>query len=33
LYYGRNGVMPAFKDTLGEQKVHLVSAYIYSLSQ
>jgi cytochrome c oxidase cbb3-type subunit 3 len=30
---GRNGVMPAFKDTLGEKKIHLVSAYVYSLSQ
>ncbi|MGI9277262.1 MAG: cytochrome-c oxidase, cbb3-type subunit III [Endozoicomonas sp.] len=30
---GRNGVMPAWKDILGEEKVHLVSAYIYSLSK
>ena len=29
---GRNGVMPAWKDILGEEKVHLVSTYIYSLS-
>ncbi|MCL6415769.1 cytochrome-c oxidase, cbb3-type subunit III [Aestuariirhabdus sp. Z084] len=29
---GRNGVMPAWNDILGEDKVHLVSAYIYSLS-
>jgi cytochrome c oxidase cbb3-type subunit 3 len=29
---GRNGVMPAHKDFLGEDKVHLVSAYIYSLT-
>ncbi len=29
---GRNGVMPAHKDLLGEQKVHILSAYIYSLS-
>lgn len=29
---GRNGVMPAFKDRLGENKVHVVAAYIYSLS-
>lgn len=29
---GRNNVMPAFKDLLGESKVHLLSAYIYSLS-
>lgn len=30
---GRNGVMPAWKDILGSEKVHLVSAYIYSLSK
>jgi cytochrome c oxidase cbb3-type subunit 3 len=29
---GQNGVMPAHKDFLGEDKVHIVSAYIYSLS-
>ncbi|WP_426416838.1 cytochrome-c oxidase, cbb3-type subunit III [Aestuariirhabdus sp. LZHN29] len=29
---GRNGVMPPWNDILGEDKVHLVSAYIYSLS-
>ncbi len=29
---GRAGVMPAWKDILGEEKVHVVSAYIYSLS-
>ena len=33
LTYGRNGVMPNFKDRLGEQKIHLVAAYVYSLSQ
>ncbi|MDP5029445.1 MAG: cytochrome-c oxidase, cbb3-type subunit III [Paraglaciecola sp.] len=33
LTYGRNGVMPAFKNTLGEKKIHLVAAYVYSLSQ
>jgi cytochrome c oxidase cbb3-type subunit 3 len=33
LNYGRNGVMPSFKDTLGEDKVHVVAAYVYSLSQ
>lgn len=33
LNYGRNGVMPAFKETLGENKVHVVAAYVYSLSQ
>jgi cytochrome c oxidase cbb3-type subunit 3 len=30
---GRNGRMPAHKDFLGEAKVHLLAAYIYSLSQ
>lgn len=30
---GRNGSMPAHKDFLGEKKVHLLAAYIYSLSQ
>ncbi|RRJ84460.1 cytochrome-c oxidase, cbb3-type subunit III [Aestuariirhabdus litorea] len=29
---GRNGVMPAWNDILGEDKVHLVTAYVYSLS-
>jgi cytochrome c oxidase cbb3-type subunit 3 len=29
---GRNGVMPAHGDFLGEDKVHLLAAYIYSLS-
>ncbi|UYM18775.1 cytochrome-c oxidase, cbb3-type subunit III [Endozoicomonas euniceicola] len=28
---GRNGVMPAWKHILGEEKVHLVSTYVYSL--
>ncbi len=32
LNYGRNGVMPAFNKTLGENKVHVVAAYVYSLS-
>lgn len=32
LYYGRAGVMPAFKERLGEDKVHVVAAYVYSLS-
>ncbi len=31
--HGRAGVMPAWKDILGEQKVHVISAYVYSLSQ
>ena len=30
---GRTGVMPAWKEILGEEKVHLVSTYIYSLSR
>ena len=30
---GRNGVMPAHKDFLGEQKVQLVSAYVLSLAE
>lgn len=30
--YGRSGVMPAWMDILGEDKVQLVSAYVWSLS-
>ncbi|MDO8330447.1 MAG: cytochrome-c oxidase, cbb3-type subunit III [Fluviicoccus sp.] len=30
---GRNGHMPAWKDQLGEEKIHLLAAYVYSLSQ
>ncbi|MEE9448151.1 MAG: hypothetical protein V3V09_09335, partial [Arenicellales bacterium] len=30
--HGRVGVMPAHGDFLGKDKVHLVSAYVYSLS-
>lgn len=30
---GRAGVMPAWKDILGEEKVHVISAYVYSVSQ
>ena len=30
---GRNGHMPAHKDFLGADKVHLLASYIYSLSQ
>ena len=30
--YGRSGVMPAWKDILGEDKVQLVAAYVWSLS-
>lgn len=30
--YGRAGVMPAQKDMLSENKIHLLAAYVYSLS-
>ena len=30
--YGRSGVMPAWIDILGEDKVQLVAAYVWSLS-
>lgn len=30
---GRNGVMPAFKETLGEDKIHILTAYVYGLTQ
>ncbi len=30
---GRSGKMPAHKDFLGEDKVHLLTAYVYSLSK
>lgn len=30
---GRNGQMPAFKDSLGEGKVHLLAAYVWGLSR
>ena len=33
LLLGRNGVMPAFKDTLGEDKIHVITAYVYRLSR
>ncbi len=33
LEQGRAGVMPPWKDILGEDKVHLLTAYVYSLSQ
>jgi len=29
---GRNGKMPAHRDFLGKEKVHLLAAYVYSLS-
>lgn len=30
---GRNGIMPAFTDRLGQDKVHILAAYVYQLSQ
>ena len=30
--HGRNGQMPAQEDFLGNDKVHLLAAYVYSLS-
>ncbi|MBC7198493.1 MAG: cytochrome-c oxidase, cbb3-type subunit III [Stutzerimonas sp.] len=33
LRYGRNGKMPAQEANLGNDKVHLLAAYVYSLSQ
>ena len=30
---GRNGVMPAHKEMLTEDKIHLLTAYVYSLTQ
>lgn len=30
---GRNGVMPAHKDLMGEDKIHILTAYVYGLSQ
>ena len=33
LIKGRNGQMPAQLDRLGEAKIHLLTAYVYSLSQ
>ncbi len=30
---GRNGQMPAFKDTLSEDKIHILTAYVYGLSK
>ena len=30
---GRNGQMPAQAERLGEAKIHLLTAYVYSLSQ
>ena len=33
LRVGRNGQMPAYGDKLGEDKIHLLTAYIYGLSR
>jgi len=30
---GRNGAMPAFADTLSEDKIHILAAYVYGLNQ
>lgn len=30
---GRNGVMPAFSETLSEDKIHILSAYVYGLNK
>ncbi len=30
---GRNGVMPAWETIMGKEKVHLVAAYVYSISR
>jgi cytochrome c oxidase cbb3-type subunit 3 len=30
---GRNGVMPTHKNTLSEDKIHILAAYVYGLSQ
>jgi cytochrome c oxidase cbb3-type subunit 3 len=32
LRVGRNGQMPAFEQTLSEDKIHILTAYVYSLS-
>ena len=32
IQHGRNGIMPPWENILGKEKVHLVTAYIYSLS-
>lgn len=33
LWKGRHGVMPAHRDILGEERVHILAAYVYSLSE
>ena len=30
---GRNGAMPAFEETLSEDKIHIITAYVFGLSQ
>jgi cytochrome c oxidase cbb3-type subunit III len=30
---GRNGVMPAFRETLSEDKIHILTAYVYGLNR
>jgi cytochrome c oxidase cbb3-type subunit 3 len=30
---GRNGVMPAFAGTLSEDKIHILTAYVYGLGK
>ncbi len=32
IHHGRSSTMPAFKDFLGEAKVHVLAAYVWSLS-
>lgn len=31
--FGRNGVMPAHKDVLSKEQIHILTAYIFSLNQ
>ncbi|OUR67301.1 cytochrome-c oxidase, cbb3-type subunit III [Bermanella sp. 47_1433_sub80_T6] len=33
IQHGRGGVMPAWNEILGEDKIHVLSGYVYSLSQ
>jgi cytochrome c oxidase cbb3-type subunit III len=33
IMYGRHGVMPAWKDVLGEEKIQLISAYVWNLGE
>ena len=32
ILHGRHGVMPAWGDTLGHDKIHIIASYVYSLS-